>query len=116
MTHCLILPYPPSANRYWKHANNRTYVSAEAKAYKSECGWSARSQSAAEMPLAGPVRLTMRFYRPRKAGDLDNRLKVTLDALNGIVFVDDAQVVELHAYRYEDKRNPRVEVEIQEVS
>lgn len=116
MAHCLILPYPPSANRYWRTVNSRTYVSEEAKAYKSECGWTARSQSAAGMPFAGPVRLTMRFYRPRKAGDLDNRLKVALDALNGIAFVDDAQVIELHVYRYDDKANPRVEVEIQEIA
>ena len=31
-----------------------------------------------------------------------------LDALNGIVYLDDSQVVEIHAFREDDKENPRV--------
>ena len=52
-------------------------------------------------------------YRARRAGDLDNSLKVLLDALNGIAFEDDSQVVEIHARREEDPANPRVEVQIE---
>jgi Holliday junction resolvase RusA-like endonuclease len=43
---------------------------------------------------------------------LDNRLKVLLDALNGIAYNDDADIVELHAYRLDDKHDPRVELKI----
>jgi Holliday junction resolvase RusA-like endonuclease len=54
--------------------------------------------------------LTLRVYRPRKVGDLDNRQKVLIDALNELVYLDDKQVVEIHSYRHDDKKNPRVEV------
>ena len=56
--------------------------------------------------------VTLRWHRPAKRGDLDNTTKVTLDALNGIAYSDDSQIVELHAYRFDDKDNPRMEVEI----
>lgn len=50
-----------------------------------------------------------------KSGDLDNRLKISQDALKGICFEDDRQIVELHAFRFDDKANPRIEIEIKEI-
>jgi Holliday junction resolvase RusA-like endonuclease len=32
--------------------------------------------------------------------------------MQGIAYIDDNQITEMHAYRFEDKGNPRVEVEI----
>ena len=32
-----------------------------------------------------------------KRGDLDNKVKAISDALNGLVFIDDVQIVDLHA-------------------
>ena len=37
-------------------------------------------------------------------------MKVLLDSLTGVIWEDDSQIVEIHAYRYEDKNNPRVEI------
>jgi crossover junction endodeoxyribonuclease RusA len=105
----LILPYPPSANRYWRHAKGRTYLSDDALLYRKAVGWQCEAMQMA--PHAGPVALTLRYYRPAKRGDLDNRLKQLLDSLNGHLYNDDAQVVEIHAYQGDDKRNPRVEIE-----
>lgn len=105
----LVLPYPPSANRYWRHARGRTYLSADALAYREAVGWQCQTHRIA--PQTGPVVLTLRYYRPARRGDLDNRLKQLLDSLQGHLFNDDAQVVEIHAYQADDKHNPRVEVE-----
>jgi len=63
-------------------------------------------------PVTGPVAVFLDVYRPRRRGDLDNILKATIDALNGIAYRDDDQVTEIHAQRYEDKRAPRVEVSV----
>ena len=106
----LTLPTPPSANRYWRTYRNRVTVSNEAKTYKTAVGWIARTTI--DEPLQGDVSVTLRWHRPAKRGDLDNTAKVTLDALNGIAYSDDSQIVELHAYRFDDKDNPRMEVEI----
>ena len=108
----LTLPYPPSANRYWRHFQGRTVVSQEAKDYRDEVAWLMLAKGA--QPYAGPIRVTLRVYRPRKARDLDNCLKVTLDAMQGGAYLSDAQIVELHALRYEDKHRPRIEVKIEE--
>lgn len=112
MTIRLSLPIPPSANRYWRTYRNQTVVSADAKAYKAGVGWQAKA--VIREPLSCPIAVTLRVYRPAKRGDLDNYSKVLLDALNGVAYEDDGQIVEIHAYRHDDKSNPRVEVEITE--
>lgn len=104
------LPYPPSSNVYWRTFRNRVVVSAEAKAYKRDAAIEARRQGVPK--LLGKVGVRLHVYRPQKSGDLDNRFKVALDALNKVAWEDDDQVVELHGYRRDDKDNPRVEVAV----
>ena len=43
---------------------------------------------------------------------MDNILKATLDSFNGLLYVDDSQIVKILAIRDDDKLNPRVEVTI----
>lgn len=104
------VPYPPSANRYWRTWRGRAVVSPEAKAYKM--GVKLRGLTAGIRPMDGDVVLWLYVYRPRKAGDLDNRIKVLQDALCGLAFHDDSQVAEIHASRFDDKSNPRVVVRV----
>jgi crossover junction endodeoxyribonuclease RusA len=66
-------------------------------------------------PFAGELRVEMKFYRPRRVGDLDGMFKAVIDALKGFAFEDDKQIVEIHAQRFDDKWKPRVEVEISEI-
>lgn len=99
----LKLPLPPSANKYWTYGNGRVYTSTEALAYKAEV----RTFTKCDM-LSGDVVLNLTVFRPRKAGDLDNYLKIMLDALQGVLYENDKQVVEIHAYRSDDHKNPRV--------
>jgi crossover junction endodeoxyribonuclease RusA len=118
----LTLPYPPSSNRYWRYVGGHPTLSADAKAYRTACGWAAKQQISLDVLwpevefIAGPMAVTLHFYRPQKTGDLDNRIKQCLDALNGVIWTDDSLIVEIHAYRHDDKANPRVEVEITEIN
>lgn len=50
------------------------------------------------------------FFQDRRRRDIDNVAKSLLDALNGVAWEDDSEVVELHLYRRYDKLSPRVEV------
>ena len=103
------LPVPPSANRYWRSWRGRVVRSAEAKAYCSAVGLVTRRS--AEWPTRDAVAVALRWMRARAAGDLDNRIKVLLDALHGVLYWDDGQVAELHAYRDDrDRHHPRVDV------
>lgn len=105
----LTLPYPPSSNRYWRKTNNgRVYLSKEALDYRDEV----RYATLKIKPMEGEIAVKLQFYRPRKSGDLDNRIKILFDAMQEKAFNNDSQIVEIHAYRFDDRLNPRVEVEI----
>jgi crossover junction endodeoxyribonuclease RusA len=114
----LTLPLPPSSNRYWRtvaYISKKTgkpiastYVSDEAVKYKAEV----KNRLGNRNPFVSELAVRITVFRARRSGDLDNKIKVLLDALQGIAYVDDNQITELHAYRFEDKGNPRVEVEI----
>lgn len=104
----MVLPYPPSANRYWRHNRGRTHRSEEAVRYIQ--GVHDLCEARGVVPLDGELVIHADFYRPRRTGDLDNMLKVLLDALRKHAYNDDKQIVELHTYRYDDKANPRVAI------
>ena len=112
----LTLPYPPTANRYWRVWRGRAVKSTEARAYQELVRKLCRVQGARGEPFAGPVEVVISVYRPRKRGDLDNTLKVALDALKGIAFVDDEQIVGIDARRADDKVNPRLVVTVKEAA
>lgn len=107
----LTLPYPPPLNNLYATVNGRRILSARGRAYKDEAGWIAKASGA--RPFTGDVRVQIDVYRPRRAGDLDGSLKVVLDSVTRILYEDDRQVVEIHARRFEDKRNPRVEIRVE---
>jgi crossover junction endodeoxyribonuclease RusA len=107
------LPYPPSSNRYWRVFRGHPVKSDEARNYQTQAGWLAKAAGVHD-PLSGAVALSIWLYRPRKTGDLDNRLKVLIDSLNGVAWNDDKQVVEIHAYLRDDKQNPRAIIGIEQ--
>lgn len=89
----------------------------------------AQEHAPAEGLLEGPVSVCLRVYLPRPASapkrrptwpvsrgssDADKLARSSLDALTGVVWQDDSQVVELHVYKSwagGDGR-PRLEIEI----
>ncbi len=117
MTFTITLPLPPSANRYWRvpKALGRPILSAEARAYKLEAERLIKARGKF-VALSCDVQVDIDWYRARRAGDLDNALKVTLDSLKGLVYLDDKQVARIVAHRYDDKNNPRVVVRVQPIA
>ena len=110
----LTLPLTPLLNRYYRKYRNMITISSEVQAYKAEVASICRG--AALEPLQGDVTVKARIYRQQKRGDIDGYAKALLDSLQGFAYVDDKQVTELHLIRDDDKRNPRVEIEISEVA
>lgn len=107
----LTLPYPPSTNRIWRNFRGITVKSQDAVKYKKAVEQIALAAKI-RTPVDVLVSVVIKVFRPRKVRDLDNCLKAVFDSLNGICWRDDKQVIEIHAFRYDDKENPRIEIEV----
>lgn len=89
------------------------YMTAQGKGIKQAYQWEARSQYRGK-PLAGELAVSVRFYfATRRKRDLDNQNKLVLDALSGIAYADDSQIVELTLRRDHDPAKPRIEVTVE---
>jgi crossover junction endodeoxyribonuclease RusA len=118
----MSFPYPISANRYWRIFRNRVVRSKEAEAYKQTVAIAARYAGAAALDCEVGVSLCLRPRKTRGGAasrvrlDLDNAIKVTLDALNGIAWLDDSQVVRLDAWIGEPVEGGGVDVKVERVA
>lgn len=99
------LPYPPSANRYWRIFQNRAVLSLDAKEFKATTAKISRAMGL-ESPTSDFLcsvevllhpRQTKRLEASRTVLDLDNCLKVALDAIQGVAYANDKQIREIHA-------------------
>lgn len=87
-----------------------------------------------EKPFQGPVKMSIKAYfpipkssskkekklmwlglrRPTKKPDIDNIIKIISDALNGLAYDDDKQIVSCTVEKFYSEV-PRVEIELEEV-
>ena len=75
--------------------------------WRSTIAWSAKQAGA--IPVADPIQMTLVFIMsrpktvkrefPSVAPDLDKLIRAALDALTGVAYLDDGQVVEIHAHK-----------------
>lgn len=134
----LTLPYPISANRYWRPVSLGKHITIvptkEAKDYRKEV---MRIVLAAGIvnPLRGRVAIDVQLFphrpldfakRMRLLGaawddgvqclDLDNANKVLLDSLKGVAIEDDKWVRQLSSERMEPDGESRVVVRITQIA
>ena len=109
-----LLGKPVSTNHAYKVTSRgkfaSIYMSADARAIKEDWQYQAKRQYK-KKPLTEEVSVTVRFYhKDKRKHDIDNYFKLLFDALSGIVWEDDVQIVELIAQKFIDKESPRIEV------
>lgn len=129
----LTLPYPISANRYWRNFRGITVVSIEAKRYKSNVMRIA-FENKIITPLKGNIEVQFDLYPqlPKnwklkekknplnwddsvRCIDLDNAQKVLFDALKNVVFEDDKRVRKIIAERKKPDGEARIEIRIKKI-
>jgi len=125
------VPGQPVGKGRPRFGNGRTYTPAKtvkAEAFAAMCAGIAFPYSE---PLGGPLLMRVTFcmsipkswaklkqmqaqqgeIRPTTTPDIDNLIKLVGDALNGVIYLDDKQIVEVQAVkRY--ALQPRTEIEI----
>ena len=109
-----IEPIPQARIRF---GDGRCYEPSRLREYKNKIAAAAKS-SGAEM-LQSAVKMPLRLYRKfkktsRRFGDFDNLAKAICDSLNGVCYVDDAQVVSCTVEKIQSA-TPRIEIELAEV-
>lgn len=111
----ITLPVPPRLNtKYRTTRNGGFYTHKTHRDYKTQV--QKLCIASRVIQHMGLVKMTLVWYRSRKAGDIDSRLKTLLDALNGFMYEDDSQIHELQVYRSDaDKKNPRVVLKVEDL-
>lgn len=88
------------------------YMTAAGKTRKEQYQWEARSQYRGK-PFTGRLSVTLALhFGTKRRKDADNYCKLVLDALTGVVWVDDEQIDELKIVKKYDRERPRVVIEV----
>lgn len=104
------LPVPERTNAIWRRWQGRTLVSAKHRQDKQV----APAVFGRCDPVACDVAVRITWYRARRSGDVDGRIKAALDLLRGVAYRDDAQVAELFIARVDDPTQPaRLEIHVE---
>ena len=99
-------------DRHGRHVETRTFIPRATTQYEEKVAWCAKA-SQGRTKLHPPFALEVRcFFPDRRRRDVDNVIKVCMDALNGVVWDDDSEVTRMTASKAIDRDNPRLEVEI----
>ena len=115
--------------RPWKRprsSNGRFYTDPDMRRFMdevSEAAACAKAWTAPDMePVKGiPVEVSLTFFKKcsplsKQYGDIDNLVKVILDAMTGIIYADDCCVMRVFAEKYYCSYAEYIEVEVDEIT
>lgn len=113
MVNIILKGQPISTNNCYYHAGKGlTFITLKSKILKDDYKWQAKQQYKGQI-ITEDVEVTIKIYfGTKRKVDWDNYHKLSMDALNGIVWEDDSQISVAHIYKDYDKSNPRIEIVI----
>ncbi len=97
-----VLPWPASVNAMYRAISGRILVSDVARSWKSKAMVVMDSSRCfgVPWPLTGRLGVVIEAWPPNKrARDLDNLIKVVLDAGNQSLWLDDSQIDDIRVVR-----------------
>ena len=107
-------PAPQQRHRAYLHTGTRriqlrTYVPQKTKRQQEMIGWIAREKMQGQSPWEGLIYCRLVFYfTPEKwghRGDIDNLVKLVLDACQGVVYRNDRQIIDLNVQVQQGQEN-----------
>ena len=114
----LELPYPPSANTYYRNVGGRVLISKKGREYRKRVAECVLVQGQVQKPLTCRLGVHVYLYPPDgRKRDLDNACgKALLDSLEKAhVYEDDCQIDLLYLYRMKVVKGGKVTVMVGEV-
>lgn len=109
----VTLPLPPTTNHSYRSGKSGWYKVREAREWEDEAIGTIRrawKRKTLECPVYVSIVQFIKFRR-----DIDGGVKIVNDVLQKAgVIENDTQVVHMNLQKYEDKKNPRCEVEVEE--
>lgn len=107
----IVLPVPPPMNHRLIPVRGRMVKSSADREYMRRV--QAICVADGLRPVDGDVEVEIKWYRKQRKGDVQERFKSLLDALQGFAYHDDAQICDYRVVRDDsDKKNPRAVVHI----
>ena len=112
--HVEPVPFPRPASNGKRRFNPPRYSE-----FKNALGLFARRAMNGRAPIQGAVKISVDVFKKiiptaLKFGDWDNHAKAVSDALNGICYVDDKQIVEGHVRLF--KGEPKIIIKLEELA
>ncbi len=110
------LPMPPSINQTYGVKDDVFYKRKRVKQWEHDAGWEIKQQKVGGKVFTGSVQVGIDWFYSADR-DIDAGIKVLLDLLEKQYIVNnDRQIRRItHIDIYEDKKDPRVEIEIEEM-
>jgi Holliday junction resolvase RusA-like endonuclease len=93
---------PPVTKQSFRCRNNgKGYQTARVKSWQEAVAISAKNASPGIEPTGNRIQVELDFYLPdRRRRDCENLSKGVMDALEGIIFVNDEQCDDLHIRKF----------------
>lgn len=98
------------------------YTPEKTKTFENLLRYEARAQYP-YVPLEGALQIVVHFFLPKPKSckrafptvkpDTDNLLKAVCDALNGVIWKDDAQIVDMRAVKHYALGRPSIQLRVQ---
>lgn len=109
------IPWPPSANRYWRKYRGRMVVSQEARKYIDDVSILALTWQIKTLKARLSLRI-MAYPPDRRVRDIDNALKIAIDSLQHAgVYGNDAQIDRIYIERGLSRPPGYMDIDIEEI-
>lgn len=112
----LILPWPPSNNRYYRHDRGITHISTAGKRYRQKVTEIVKSKLL-DIGTTKPLKVRIECHMPdKRRRDLDNLQKAAFDALTKAGFwADDSQVIDYRVIKMPVVAGGKLEITVTEI-